>query len=92
MACSPEYLKDTLGQHVLEQASFSEVQPLAEERVVWWSTEDSDALVDLTEGEEDSCGNDDFKEEPEDPPEDSYSDGDDDSDASTDYSVFYRFR
>jgi hypothetical protein len=55
--------KDASCQHLLEKASFDEVQPLVDEQAVSWSAEDSGALVDLADAEDDIGGNNGFKEE-----------------------------
>jgi hypothetical protein len=74
MACWPDEPEDALGHT-------SSSNPLAE---------DSRALIDLAEVEEDS-GDDDIKVDTEDPLEDCCSNGDDDV-ASADYLVFYQYR
>jgi hypothetical protein len=88
MACGPRNPEDASGQHFLEHASFDEVHPLAEERAVWWSTEDICPLVDLADIEENNSYDGNVKEELEDPLEDSYSD----DGAYADYSMLYRCR
>jgi hypothetical protein len=38
---------EALGQHLLDVASFDEIQPLAYERAVWWSAEDNEVIINI---------------------------------------------
>jgi hypothetical protein len=70
-----------LGFHVLEAASFDKVQLLADERAVWWFTEDIGILINLDD--------DNVKPKPEDSFDAMWGDDDDNNDEDNmDYSVF----
>jgi hypothetical protein len=81
-------------------ASFYEVQPLTEDREVWWSAEDIGVLVNLADaGEYNKADDGAVKEEAVDLLKDNVNwdelnsnDVGSDDDASTDYFVFYRYR
>jgi hypothetical protein len=45
----PHDPKDTRGQLLIKAASFDKVKPASDVFTQWWSTEDSDTIVDLVD-------------------------------------------